>query len=678
MVDKKVIVILTIVIVTLVVAAVVVPTSIILTRNKDDGNEVVPTSSSEEHNSTSSSEAGNHSSSSEDVGGSSSDNTPTQTPTQTPTLKPVNIVSNQVSKIRYVQTHVIPAEGLSWTLPKRNASLHLVGVRDTMILVDYSGTVSGVPQIQIYAKGASTASVTLTLDPPNKLPPTESNGTAYSTTSYSVKIAAKYIVPFMKVVVSTHSTGTSLPDVGQDSTMRLQILPFYMFGANDTNTEPYSKIKLPDLDTQKAIYQTWPISVLSSSTHPIGKISYPFAIIPASDGGQAYRITSSDQMRSGYVMMSWVLSLLSGIRSTNGESDTNNMIYSPLLALNDKHEYSDVGGGLGGGWRGTGDTTYRGIFIHEAGHSWGLPHSGEAYADQKYPYVNGSLLGSQWGFDFDFNQFLDIYIPPTAESYSGCKKYAVMNNGKCVKQDAMQGGSGDQSDYLRYATFPDFDMAIMQENMEGITVDMGNGEHISNGLLSYNAASKYYQQWDKIEKKYMEYIIKNGSDNGLYGTIDAGLAYQLNVDVNLVVIQLNYAANSTCTTCSSIYPPIKYKGNFRRYIDPRDPAQLALIVPNSGEFAWFCHSSGCDFTLRVTFSDNSQFVKLLPTGVRSWWSPKGPVAIEYNDPNNSDSMLLFVENVPGTKKISKIELLSTPLGFNGLPSNPQVLLSQTY
>ncbi|EFA85682.1 hypothetical protein PPL_00911 [Heterostelium album PN500] len=600
-------------------------------------------------------------------------------------VKPANLVPNKASKIRYVQTHVIPAEGLSWSLPKKNSSLHLVGIRDTMILVDFEGNVNdSAPEIAVYEGHCVNPSIILTLNTPDKLPPTESNGTAYSKTSYSVTIPAKYVKPNMTVVVSSdQSSGTSKPNVGQDSTMRLQILPFYMYGANSSNSQPFDKIKLPPSNTIHEIYQTWPVSNLDVATHPIGKLDLPFVIIKASDGGQTYRVSNTNDMRSGYVVMNLILEMLNGIKSTNGESRTNNMVYTPILALNKFGNSVGPGGGLGsiGGFRGTGDASYTGIFIHEAGHSWGLPHSGEAYADQRYPYVNGSLLGSQWGFNFFYNEFLSIYVPTTAEYYKNCNRSHVMDNGKCVKQDSMQGGAGDQSRGMSFTMFPDFDLGIMQQNMEGTTTS-NNGTHsISGGLLHYDPTTNMYQQWDQIDRKYVNFTVKNES-KGLYG-FDSGLPMLRDIEVCTVMIHYNAAAGNSTSTCKNnctvIYPISQAKGNLMRYIDPRDIKQIQTVTPNTGAIPWYCHGSGCDFTIRATYKDGTQFVKMIPRGLRKYWDPLGQVSPSTSDPNSGDSLILFVENIPADKALSKIELLLTPYAFKTtLQSNATVLVSQNY
>ena len=139
--------------------------------------------------------------------------------------------------------------------------------------------------------------------------------------------------------------------------------------------------------------------------------------------------------------MSAVLDTLSALRRANGEASTNNQYYAPLMMLDAQGVYTSPGGGLGGGSLGTGDYDYGGIFIHEQGHAFGMPHAGEAYDQGKFPYPGGSLLGSVWGFDAARGQFLAPFIPPTADSASGClddPSRQKDGEGRCVKQDPMQ------------------------------------------------------------------------------------------------------------------------------------------------------------------------------------------------------------------------------------------------
>eukprot|EP00966_Prymnesium_polylepis_P306679 7086772-Prymnesium_polylepis.1 len=86
---------------------------------------------------------------------------------------------------------------------------------------------------------------------------------------------------------------------------------------------------------------------------------------------------------AGFSSMGHVLHMLGIIGRLDGESGMNSQYYGPLITLKNG-KFSSTGGGLGGGSKGTGPPDFGGIFIHELGHGFGLPHSGGAYDEGNY------------------------------------------------------------------------------------------------------------------------------------------------------------------------------------------------------------------------------------------------------------------------------------------------------
>ncbi|GAM24039.1 hypothetical protein SAMD00019534_072140, partial [Acytostelium subglobosum LB1] len=628
MVSKKIIIAVVVVVALLVIAAIVIPTTIVLTKRKNDNNEE----------------------------------------NKKPNFETL-----------FAQTHVIPAQGLKWNLTGTDSALHLVGNRLTMLMIKpikmKLDPDAPPPYVAFFTPNATWTvnntehveyATSIQLNPPSTLPSVESNGTAIYENTYWLNIPAQYVVPGVKIVVNNKTSDAVYPLVGWNSTFILDLLPFYMFGANDTNSIPYSKASNVTEFTYDSIYQTWPVSKLIIKNHDIGIMSLPSMIISSNGARPAYKLTGAAQLKDGYDMMGEILGILSGLRAANGDGSLNYMMYVPLVAMNQTgapNRYSGPGGGLGsvGGGVCVGDSSYSGIFIHEMGHAFGLPHAGEAYPEG-YPYVNGSLLGSQPGFDFLSNNFMSIYAPTNSSYYSTCKKSAVIDDGKCVRQDPMQGGAGYQVRGKPFTMFADYNIGRMQ---------IWQGTNIV-----YDEANDKYLFWNNIELRYDEYIITNNSKNSM----DSGFPYIRNRPMYTIMMHLITADTSPCTDCSIIYPVFKRIGNLRRWIDPRDQSQLDLIVPNRGTFPWWCHGSGCDYTMRVTYADGSMWVKLLQTGLRKSNTPMSPDIYEsYTNPTSGYSTKFIVENCPGDKVLKKVELLWTPYGYNTtMPANPKVIMSQAY
>ncbi|GAM27450.1 hypothetical protein SAMD00019534_106260 [Acytostelium subglobosum LB1] len=592
-----------------------------------------------------------------------------------------------IKNLRFAQTHVVAPEGRRWRTPNNDTTeLHLVGERETLVLVEFEDVIEPTyrPRLQVWLPNSKNQTIydlatTIDMNLPIEMPPTESNGTLFANNTYSVRLPAKYVLPRMQVTFKNNNHNSTTPvnvNVGFSSYAILWNLPFYLFGANEDNSEKFDDVK-SEIKNGPFIYQQWPVSRLTIANHPFGKVSLN-SIVQHATGSNAKKVTNLNEIVNGdgFGLMGNVLGLISGVFGANGDGGQNKLIWAPLMALNNQGKYDGVGGGLGGGKRGTGDVS-NGIMIHEIGHAQGLPHAGESFDKGGFPYLKGSLNGSTWGFNMNTNEFLSIYIPSNSSDYKGCNSSAVMLNGKCVRQDPMQGGSGAQSKGNPFTMFADFNAAKIQEFYEGSTEVEKDGAHSVSGLWTWVPETKSYIQWDSIDLKTVPAVPGNDS-NGLYG-MDSGTPVLRDVPVYTVIIQYINAVGSNCTNCNIVYPLVKWTGNLLRHIDPTDPAQIKLITPNTGDLAWFCHASGCDFTIRVTYKDGSKYVKLLQRGVRGWFGPKGDALPEYTNPLESSSTMTFVENIPGNQQPSLVELLWTPYGFNSTtPANAKVVVSQSF
>jgi hypothetical protein len=577
---------------------------------------------------------------------STSTTTSTQPGSGTPTTASPAASQLTLNTLEFAQTHVLPEGGFSWKLANDSATLQLIGNRSALALVAIAQTDVQQPVLEAWRNGALIG--TLALNAPAALPPTEANGRPYATDRWSATLPAAWMVPGTSFRVSAANYAPSTTHTqafGTNADIALRVLPFYLFGANDTNTTPFSATKVPDTVTQQEIFAKWPVASLNAVNHPIGRVSWSSVVIPPRTDSTnvaqpAYTVTAMSQQKDGYAVMGALLSLAQGLRSANGEDATNNQYYVPILPVDPVSGHAvGLGGGLGavGGGVGVGDQAYTGVFIHEQGHAFGLPHAGEAYNVGAYPYAGGSLAGSAWGYDPNHNQFLDIRVPTTASHYPNCTSGHVTDSaGRCIKQDPMQGGAGDQAPGYKFATFSDYNTGKMQGWLQGrVLVDA--------------ASPTGYSKWDANAQARVAYTPTTTS-NGLYG-INQNLPAQTNVPVVAIAITFSRAGTAGV---SQIYPPLPY----------------------TGTYAWYCHASGCDYTVRVTYADNSQITRVLQGGFRPWFNPTGTPAANTSDPTNGASFKLWTINVPGGQAITKVELLDTPMAWNGLPATPTVLLSR--
>lgn len=583
-----------------------------------------------------------------------------------------------VGSLEVAQTHVLAGGEKTWELTDGGHSLHVVGGRELLALVRFAGEAPAGAALEAWADGVMLGSVPL--EPPEALPPTEDGGPGYGEGLYSATVAAEWVRQGLSLRVAADgfmaSAMLSLP-VGVDSDFDMWTLPFYLFGANDANSVPIAEAAKPDEASRTELVAKWPIARVNFAQHPAQRVDWPYLVVGPRDSGPAMRVTNKDEQKDGFAVMSGVLGVLGALRDANGEGGTNNHYYAPLMMLNAQAMYEGPGGGLGGGSRGTGDVSYGGIFIHEQGHAFGMPHAADGFADGKYPYAGGSLLGSVWGYDAGRRELLAPFMPPGADHFADCLTdgaHQVDREGRCVKQDPMQSGSGDQAPGYKYTMFSDFNAAAIQRYFEGTTT-LGDGDvhEYDGGVIFVDAnSSTGYARWDSLERRRVEVTVET-VDNGLYG-FDRGLPAQRGVPVHAIVFTL---ANVGDPAASQIYPPLAFTGNLVRQVDPTVAAEREAIVPDTGDVPWYCHASGCDYTLRVTYADQSVRHVLVRGGFRPWFDPEGTPEPTTEDPADGDSFRVFGVNVPGDKPLKTIELLDTPMGWNGVPDGATVLLSRS-
>lgn len=582
-----------------------------------------------------------------------------------------------IASLELAQTHVLPVGGLSWSLTNATERLHLVGQRETLALLTLSRTNATNPQLEGWVGGAQLGAVPLA--PPSDLPRSEAGGPLYASDRYSANVPAGWLRPGLQLRVTASNYQASAfqtPLVGADSPAILRVLPFYLFGATDA-TQPFNQVAVPDASVVAEVRAKWPVARLDAFNHPAQRVSWPILVNGPANGNAAYVIHNSNEQKDGFDVLSTTHGILGRLMSANGESNSEAQYYGPIVMLNAAGAWASAGGGIGGGRVGTGEG-YGGIFIHEQGHAMGLPHQGGAYDEGRYPYAGGSLNGSVWGYDTGRREFLPTIVPTTSGHYSGCASSTSRQKdaqGRCIKQDPMQGGAGDQDPSYRFATFSDYSTAMMQRFFEGrTTVDANGNRSYSGGVIVRDTSAAYpggYRRWDTLDRKWVN-VTPTTTDKGLYG-FDMGLPAQRDVAVHAIVITYSRAGTANV---SQIYPPLSYTGNLRRYIDPTDAAQRASIVPNTSTYPWYCHASGCDYTVRVTYGNGSVRHVLLQNGFRPWFEPTGTPPASASDPVNGNSFRTWAIHVPATAPIAKIELLDTPMAWNGLPTNPVVLASR--
>lgn len=594
------------------------------------------------------------------------------------------IAALDIASLELAQSHVLPAQGLSWTLPNASQTYHAVGGRAALALLRLSANNASNVRLEGFANGAALGA--LAVAPPSALPPTEDGGQAYAADAYSAEIPASWMSPALqlRVVADNYRAGAlQSPVIGADSQALIRALPFYLFGTAPDNTFPLSQTGTAPQEAVNEIYAKWPVASVVVQNHPARAVVWPSLVMPPADGKPAFLRRARDARGDGdgFKILGVVLNLLRNLLDANGEDPGQVQYYAPTIMRDLKGVDFMEGAGLGGFSVGSGGAGYSGVFIHEQGHAMGAPHQGDAYKEGKYPYAAGSLAGSAWGYDQVRRRFQGPFVPATASRYKDCRgdtfagtPRLIDAQGRCVRQDPMQSGDGDQAKGDRYTVFADYTAATFQRFYEGRTTVNADGTRSYGGsaIVLDAASASGYRRWDTIERRWVDFTPKLIS--GSWSTDDGEFPLRRDVPVHAIALTYSYVGTPEV---SQFYPPLSYTGNLMFSVDPSDPAQRASVTPRTGAYRKFCSDAGCDYTLRVTYADGSQRLELLPRAFRKFFDGgDGPIADSAKNPLDSYSLRTWVIQVPGDKPLRKLELLDTPTAWKGLPANPTVLMSR--
>ena len=223
------------------------------------------------------------------------------------------------------------------------------------------------------------------------------DGAPLSTTAYSAVINASYVKRGLVVKVLYNADGVATwPNliVGAPTRFDIITMPFYFFGADPETTMHKEKKLTPEVagtmpseDVQKEYMAKLPVASFHTKLHPAKYFKSQHMIISPRQGGPAYRLLHKEDAKDGFAPLSSAMNLIGTLRNVDGASPFANQYYGSMVMHNKEGQYTGPGGGLGGGHIGTGDYSFGGIFYHEQGHAFGLPHAADAAAKRRGGHV---------------------------------------------------------------------------------------------------------------------------------------------------------------------------------------------------------------------------------------------------------------------------------------------------
>lgn len=587
-----------------------------------------------------------------------------------------------VDAVQLAQSHVIPAAGRQWQIDGGHG-LHLAAQRKTLLLVDIKSPAAHNPYVEVWLDGKYQSR--LFLSPPSQLPRTENNEAAYATQLWSAYLPAELMQTGLKLRFAAQNYTSSAEQaiaVGPETEAVVNIVPLYLFGANEVNTDtPFSSVATPSAAIQASLYQSWPFSKLTIRNHSVTRLDFPSLVIAPRSGEPAKRV-SAYKDTDGAQIVEAALDLAYQLQLANGESNLNQISYWSAIVIDDRiagaNKKAWLGRGLGsvGGYRSAGDHYYEGLFYHEMGHALGLGHTLAASnaSPPQFPYPNGSLKGSTWGFDMDRQAFRSPLIPANHGKFLSCRNdpgyrfYVLHEDGRCYRSDPMDVGSDESGTDYRYGIFSDYSVARIQEKIEG-------------RARPDRASPTGFSRWDKQQASW----VAQNVDTEQSGAWGIGKNYPVAMDTPVHTVMLDYSKPGTAGV-SGFYPPIAHRGNLIATIDPTDAQQLDRIYAydrangSSPDLKWYCHTGGCDYTLRLSYSDGSQAYRVLKGAFRKHSYPE-TFDTTADDPKKGESLRRWAVNIPAPQGVAlrKLELLDTPMVWKSTPAavrSASVLMAQ--
>jgi hypothetical protein len=499
---------------------------------------------------------------------------------------PISIVA---TNMELAQTHVIAPMGKSFAglgLDQDDNVLRLIGYRDTLVMVELGTNPPASPAVEAWRNGSFLGRVAL--DAPPLLPPTEANGQSYATNHHSATLPREWIVPGagmrLRVVAAGCSTDAFQPlNVGMDTETERYTMDMQLFGA------PWpagSQSEISAVQKQE-LFAKMPVAKVHL-TQLRGRANWDYLIVrPGALDTRPTAFRVNARADAPGVVQGAALGAISALGQALGLALSNANLHGRLVgagggALGNQPGEGSVGDERGYSGRETGFGSY---WFHESGHNYGLNHSNEAFAKvpPQYPYVGGSLLGSNWGYDSERRRFLGTFTPTNAVNFANCRTRArpaqLDNQNRCVKQDPMETGIEDAAAGDIYGMFSDYYAAKVQRRFEGRTTVRANGSYAyTDAWPTRDPLTNTYRRWNSVLQKSVPHPVAT-VDFAWWGEINQKLPHTVNTPVHAVVLTLS---NTDTPEATQIYPPFTLEnGNLIDLIDPTNSADRADIDPTA-------------------------------------------------------------------------------------------------
>lgn len=314
-------------------------------------------------------------------------------------------------------------------------------------------------------------------------------------------------------------------------------------------------------------------------------------------------------------------------------------------------------GGWGGGKHFVG-ADFTGIFLHEMGHALSLPHWGQGafqnttpnQYEYRYPYGGNNNDGGGRGNSWNYYQNIGEFTSPICElknnSNIGLERSdAMQRNAWCPELRSKDVGPWDG--------FGDFSAISIFRFMKGADQYAGTVPY-RGGNAPFNLPKQTGFPNLLVDSAGKRQLVRANQPMTTINEERYDFLFPQAWDVPVATIYGTY--HPSIKDANLIYAPLEYQGTLPRVIDPTDPDTFTRLAERKayGDFFYWPK----DFTIKVTYSDGSKRVALLPRSSidRNWSMGSGPWR---------GDIMYYAINVPRNQPIQRVELFERPFVVRG-------------
>ena len=455
---------------------------------------------------------------------------------------------------------------------------------------------------------------------------------------YRTAVPSEWVKPGLALDVKFGAMARTLePEIRAENGVTLYLLHAALFGDGTPDETPDSALReylgrLPfsHLDVSVDPFGTWRPKHLLIGARDDGRTQQgdarahgPIVVDENPHCSAADKTASECTLHSGFATMSGVLQTLDSFRGANGVNGSSTWYAS--LARN-------LGGGLAGGQRGTGDDTGM-TMNHELGHAFGFPHWAASHTDYPYEGVqreNGGF-GDSWAINLPSSQLLSPKCPNGLERQS-----PMQRAGNCVPSGT------------RFDPHSDYESARL------LRMNLGAAAELT-GTVSYTGGTKGggTRPFRLPKEGGRQAMVFDPSAPGFHFerydeaknafSPENSTAWNRVVSAEVPVVM--FSGGVIVDGPSFFEAPIEYVGNVLGSLDPSDAGDYAEVYrQRSSEFYW-----ASDLSFRFTLDDGTSFYRLSAGGAEL---------------RVKDDYAIFAVNLPAAlgARVKKLEVVSRPLG----------------